>query len=287
MTDSSGLAEISGDDLMVTLGDFDFDTGTPFEKASTLAHEFGHNLGLTHCGSQNCRGDEAAPDYVGPRKVNLPSLMSYFYQLRGVRFNMLCQGIIPTDGGVFKDLDYSHGRMCALSESSLSETWGTLMARADWNCDGSISGVQSQDLNGHSDDWCAGTANILNVVNDYDEWSNIQDATKTASAKDLEDVEVISCITATEWRRESKRVFCGKPTLSIESCVTGEAYYVRGNGSPGNPGSCAQALDSVGDAQIAAPVGSMLILEPGTYTEGSLLLDKALTLYCAGGALIR
>ena len=45
---SSGIAELNGDDLLVTMGTFTGQIGTSFDRASTLAHEFGHNLGLTH-----------------------------------------------------------------------------------------------------------------------------------------------------------------------------------------------------------------------------------------------
>ena len=37
---ASGVAEIGGDDFIVSLGDFDNDIGTPWDRAATLAHEF-------------------------------------------------------------------------------------------------------------------------------------------------------------------------------------------------------------------------------------------------------
>ena len=95
VTDSSGRAEIGGDDFIVSLGDFDGDIGTPWDRAATLAHEFGHNLGLYHCGNAAPCGDpDKDPNTIGPRPLNLPSVMSYFYQLRGVRANLECQGLV-------------------------------------------------------------------------------------------------------------------------------------------------------------------------------------------------
>lgn len=43
---SSGLAE-GVNDFVVTLGSFTGGIGTEFDQAATLAHEFGHNLGLS------------------------------------------------------------------------------------------------------------------------------------------------------------------------------------------------------------------------------------------------
>lgn len=65
---SSGLGETPGDDFVVTLGGFAGQVGTPWDRAATLAHEFGHNLGLGH-------------GAFGAYPPNMPSIMSYFYQL--------------------------------------------------------------------------------------------------------------------------------------------------------------------------------------------------------------
>ena len=51
ITGSSGLAEGSADDLVVTLGSFSNSVGTPWDRAGTFVHELGHNLGLSHSGS--------------------------------------------------------------------------------------------------------------------------------------------------------------------------------------------------------------------------------------------
>ena len=72
VTGNSGLAETPGNDLVVTLGQFTNQVGTPFDRAATLAHEFGHNLGLTHCGANDPgehRFDERTQDTVGMPRV--------------------------------------------------------------------------------------------------------------------------------------------------------------------------------------------------------------------------
>ncbi|QQO56208.1 MAG: hypothetical protein N838_25455 [Thiohalocapsa sp. PB-PSB1] len=62
-------------------------------------HEFGHNLGLRHGGNENTN-----------RKPNYISIMSYNYQLGGLRFD-----------GIDGNLDYSSLRINSVSESSLNE----------------------------------------------------------------------------------------------------------------------------------------------------------------------
>ncbi|MDP1662012.1 MAG: GC-type dockerin domain-anchored protein [Phycisphaerales bacterium] len=69
-TTSSGLAELVGDDFMVTLGGFHLPGGTPTQQASTFMHELGHTLGLHHGGHE--------PTNFKP---NYHSIMNYSWQL--------------------------------------------------------------------------------------------------------------------------------------------------------------------------------------------------------------
>lgn len=104
---NSGIADSNGGDLMITLGLWDNEVGTPFVQASTLMHELGHNFGLRHGGvlasgmlEANC-------------KPNYQSIMNYLFQVRGL-WN--AQGM-PL-------IDYSRQQLPALSESALIETSG-------------------------------------------------------------------------------------------------------------------------------------------------------------------
>ncbi len=97
---SSGLSRgIPGHDFMVTMGNWSTPGGTEQQQAGTIMHELGHNIGLRHGGNENMN-----------YKANYLSLMSYAYQLRGLRVD-------GTDGV----LDYSRVRVASASESSLSE----------------------------------------------------------------------------------------------------------------------------------------------------------------------
>ena len=97
---SSGLSRgIPAHDFLVTLGNWTTPGGTMQQQAGTLMHEFGHNLGLLHGGNENAN-----------RKGNYLSIMSYHYQLGGLRID-------NTDG----HLDYSSLRINSVSESALNE----------------------------------------------------------------------------------------------------------------------------------------------------------------------
>lgn len=99
-TPSSGISRgIPAHDFVVTLGAWPVPGGTELQQAGTLMHEFGHNLGLRHGGNEDLN-----------YKANYLSLMSYNYQVFGLRVN-----------GVGEVLDYSRLRIGPISESAISE----------------------------------------------------------------------------------------------------------------------------------------------------------------------
>ena len=78
---TSGVSDLLGGDLMVTLGLWDDKVGTDFAQAATLFHELGHNLALRHGGASqipNCK-----PNYL--------SSMNYLFQMGG----LLNKGGVP------------------------------------------------------------------------------------------------------------------------------------------------------------------------------------------------
>lgn len=102
---SSGVAELPGDDLVVSLGAPGWGTynghtvGSVDQQQGTLLHELGHNLGLRHGGNvdENCK-----PNYL--------SVMSYSRQFSDYISN--------------RPLDYSRSAMTLLNEQGLSEPNG-------------------------------------------------------------------------------------------------------------------------------------------------------------------
>lgn len=283
-TTSSGRAS-GGDAFIVTLGGFSGQTGTEFEQAATLAHEFGHNLGFSHVGSM----DEGV---VTPYVQVLPSVMSYSYQLRGVKDGLIANGFAP-EYALFKNIDYSFGRGCSQNENNLDETRGTRMMRVDFNCDNDTNdtGVL-QDLGfrgsgmGSSAPWCGQADASRTVLNDYNEWANISDGAGLVARGDSGDPAALVELS----ERERKMPICityedylaylppnglgGGPELEVEACITGQNVYV----GPLNfveTGVCVFPFDSVQQAQSSSPARSVYYITPGTYNEsGTTTLNR-------------
>lgn len=148
-SNSSGYAEIVGDDALVTLQCYNnVDT-----QARTIVHELGHNLGLHHGGYEACNG-----------KPNYNSLMNYRYQFVGLDAGCRANGDGRTDG-------YSIGNRVAIDEAAIDEAQGVCgNPPIDWNANGSVESGIAHDLNPQ---FAAECGAALRTIRDFDDWANI------------------------------------------------------------------------------------------------------------------
>jgi hypothetical protein len=174
---ASGIAEISGQDIFITLGNWAAGTGTQDEQAGTFMHELGHNLNLKHGGNNdiNCK-----PNYL--------SVMNYPFQ-----FSIYISN---------RPLDYSRSVLPTLNEASLSESVGvgastpagrstvygppTPLTRVtgqsfDWDRD-SVTDVNNvpQDINYIGGTTGCGSSSGQSLTG-YNDWGNIALDIKTSS----------------------------------------------------------------------------------------------------------
>ena len=179
---SSGLAELPGDDLVVSLGATGFGkdpvtghtVGSVDQQQGTLMHELGHNLGLRHGGNvdENCK-----PNYL--------SVMSYSLQFSNYNSQ--------------RDLDYSRSQLNTLDENSLVEqngispaseapgkkaVWGfnslprltqplsLSLNPIDWNNNGITTGTSSVNINNLGpNSGC--TSTMKTPLAGFDDWMNM------------------------------------------------------------------------------------------------------------------
>ena len=148
-SNSSGYAEIVGDDMIVSLHCAKSDVNV----GNTIAHELGHNLGLDHGGFEGCND-----------KPNYNSIMNYRYQFVGI--DSTCVG-----SGSNATADFSRGDRLALDESALNEPMGVCGTQPiDWNRDGAMQSALQLDLNASQGGACGGA---LTRLEDFDDWDNL------------------------------------------------------------------------------------------------------------------
>lgn len=155
--DSSGKAEINGDDFIVSLQCALSDSNV----SKTTMHELGHNLNLRHGGFEDRH-----------YKPNYNSIMNYRYQFYGIDDDCDAAG-----DGV---LDYSIGERLDLDEEHLDEHQGVCGSPGiDWD-GGGLQSYVAQNINcaagtttscGESDEFCDDST--CDLLWDYDDWANI------------------------------------------------------------------------------------------------------------------
>ncbi len=233
---SSGLAWVGGRDFLVALGGWDF-SFTPTtaqsnmgitedslknyvanKQASTIMHEFGHNLGLLHGGDESLN-----------YKPNYYSIMNYLYQMEGLpsignregdryyyermwdaygsgedysswlslmntsNFNGYSYSLeYDFNNGPFSDsfsMNYSHGYGGPKKETNIYESTGLRQSGSgsvDFNGSGSISDGITENINPSYD-------STYDTHYDHDDWANLEYyyAKYTGGGRSLVDSETV------------------------------------------------------------------------------------------------
>lgn len=172
---SSGVAEIVGDDFMVTMVDY----LSSYNQSQTIMHELGHNLGLRHGGFENRNW-----------KPNYNSVMNYRHQFTGA----------DTDGNTYGNgaLDYSWGVNNTVDEDAIMEPLGVLGFPVDFNADGVIQqNPYARNLNCESGsapcgdgDGCADS--FCGPLIDHNDWASIL-WSRLDNAESLRPTEISEC----------------------------------------------------------------------------------------------
>ena len=115
----SGIAELPGNDFIVSLGRSFFELSTPFDytiarEGGTFMHELGHSLNLRHGGNVNTPADK--PNHI--------SIMNAHFQTRGIPTADAPGAITCAAGPCPVRIDYSNKKLPTLDEANLDEAAG-------------------------------------------------------------------------------------------------------------------------------------------------------------------
>jgi len=195
---TSGMAEVKGNDAIVSLGDFTYlgtsaeiDFKKRREEAGTMMHELGHNLRLFHGGPVDSNGPiDPNDDSALEKKPNHMSVMNYSHQFNGIQRAAVPGQIVPPDAVMPRRLDFSHEELNQLDETFLDEFTGIdatmppfdrdivrhyCLSRPgpqqapatgpiDWDCDGFMDFPVSEDVNADG---------LLGTLLGASEWDNL------------------------------------------------------------------------------------------------------------------
>jgi outer membrane protein assembly factor BamB len=128
---TSGMAEIRGNDSIVSLGSFFYLTPPAVateqldrEIAGTMMHELGHTMGLDHGGPSDVSSADPNSASRVRKKPNYISVMNPLYQLNGIQRSAQPGQIAPPDPLKPRRFDFSHQELLPIDETFLDEFTG-------------------------------------------------------------------------------------------------------------------------------------------------------------------
>jgi len=178
----SGVAEINGNDFMISMGSFTGKVGSKDQQAGTLMHELGHNLGLNHGGGDTIN-----------HKPNYFSVMSYSRQFTDYDANRLLDyseailghthtlehlkenNLVEENPDGFGLENYPGHENESIIFGCLSGAQAGLQfkpgTKVNWNCNGSID---PPFVTGNINNLPSEPSSLNNEKLDgYDDWSNL------------------------------------------------------------------------------------------------------------------
>lgn len=226
---SSGQSELPGNDLVIALGS-GFGSiqgaahpgGTINEQAGTYMHELGHILGLNHGGPVvNLSTGTTIRDNAVNCKPNNSGVMPYSRQLTSYL------------GSANWKLDYSHGTLGTINESTQSESlgitpsngvpvtivWsGTGFASAsgiplNWNLDPDTTDIATSgsqfDVNNFGIYGCTATLNQA-AYSDYDDWANLKFNFRSGASGQFDGSKPVNDLNA----QQVKQIYFANPSIA-------------------------------------------------------------------------
>jgi hypothetical protein len=216
----SGGAEVGGQDIFITLGEWAAGTGTQSQQEGTFMHELGHNLNLNHGGDDN---NNCKPNYL--------SVVNYAFQ-----FNTLVSN---------RPLDYSRSDLPDLVEGNLNESTGVSGAptvygpptvtnvnsvgAVNWDLDGATgeTGI-SRDINYLGGNTGCGSSGTI-TLDGYDDWTMMSLDIKTSSgwgdgmhngSYDVYSPETSEEPTDIQYQKENRGMFTSSDVVTIAQSLT-------------------------------------------------------------------
>lgn len=153
-TNSTGIAEVHGNDIMVSLGQSSGEVGSIQEQAGTLMHELGHNLGLHHGGDQEL--PQCQPNYFSVMSYSrqFPELdphrdVDFSHRDLGNTFNIPTldeTDLVESPFGMEPYLGFQDERIIYSCNEAVITTEFADFSPVDWDCSDNPSPI-SADLN--------------------------------------------------------------------------------------------------------------------------------------------